>query len=83
MDMTEKPSKLEYSWLVWDDIPEEEIETMIYTDGACNDKGAGYAIAVFRGNDQPLHTENGPLGKNMSLPSRTLCNKSCAGMVKI
>ena len=57
MDVTEKPSKLEYSWMEWDDIPEEEIDTMTYTDGACNDKGAGYAIAVYRGDMTNLYTQ--------------------------
>ena len=64
MKITEIPPNKEHSWAEWDNLKtEEETELQIYTDGASNELGAGYALVVYsKGVVNPIYTENKPLG---------------------
>ena len=65
IDITEKPSRSEHSWQEWDDLADEEVYLNIYTDGASNEIGSGYAFAAYeKGQIEPLYTENKALGRS-------------------
>ena len=62
--INEMHSSTEYSWLEWDNVTNEGASLRIYTDGASNELGSGYAFVTYEGKVQtPQYVENGPLGE--------------------
>ena len=52
---TEMSSSIDYSWVEWDELMYEDVDFRIYTDGASNELGAGYAfIAYEKGRETPV-----------------------------
>ena len=43
----EQPPRYDHAWTVWDEPEEEEISLKIYTDGASDETGSGYAFVAY------------------------------------
>ena len=55
----EKPPRYDHSWTEWDEPNEEEIRLKIYTDGASDETGSGYAFAAYDNLERnPVYTES-------------------------